>query len=369
MVFPNPFLLLASPPGAASLRAERHRSPRWARRSMGIALMQPLGLRRFSSILVLAGLSVAGTFSTSAQATCPANAPVTCGEDCCPYGDDGRTDVCCANHTCTVDGNCGAPVDAGMCPTHAPISCSFGCCPKGIGDVTNVCCSDGTCTRDGTCGGGATCPSNAPIKCTSGCCPFGANGETNVCCPDGSCTSDGHCAGDGTASQCPSNAPVACPVTCCPYEHDGGVEVCCADNTCTADGQCAGNMTPGTLSDGGVCPQSASISCGDHCCPPGQNGRTDVCCANEGCTTNGVCKAEQPDAAAGDGSTDATAMDAAEDSPSSDAADGGIAAASSGNEDDGGCGCSAPGRGPAGSGALLVGILAAMSLARRRRRI
>ena len=232
------------------------------------AFMHLLRPGRLSFLFAAACLSFAAAFATEAQAACPASAPVACGSVCCPYQVDGGS---------------------------------------------NVCCSDQTCAKDGFCGGGA-CPSNAPIQCGAGCCPRGANGVTNVCCPDGTCTSDGQCAGDGTSDQCPSNASVRCPANCCPYEHDGGVKTCCADNTCTADGQCEGRTNTGTLSDGGACPQSASVSCGDHCCPPGHNGRTDVCCADGACTLDGVCG--QPDAGA-----DAAAS-AASSEPPSDEGDG-----------------------------------------------
>ena len=94
---------------------------------------------------------------------------------------------------------------------------------------------------------------------------------------------------------------------CCPTTADGGTNVCCNSNPqasgCTTTGFCGGTA-PGDAGsgaggkpagDGGgaVCANGDFYCAAGWCCPPGQGGRTDVCCnmnsmAN-GCTSNGNC--------------------------------------------------------------------------------
>lgn len=88
---------------------------------------------------------------------------------------------------------------------------------------------------------------------------------------------------------------------CCPTTGDGGTNVCCNSNPqasgCTTTGYCGGASGDAGASspDGGsaVCPGGDFYCSAGWCCPPGQNGRNDVCCnmnsmAN-GCTANGNC--------------------------------------------------------------------------------
>jgi hypothetical protein len=90
--------------------------------------------------------------------TCPSSAPLQCNAGwCCPYGNGGRTDVCCDNNPqssgCTTNGTCGTTT---TCPSNAPLHCNAGwCCPYGNGGRTDVCCdthpSSSGCTTNGTC--------------------------------------------------------------------------------------------------------------------------------------------------------------------------------------------------------------------------
>lgn len=48
-----------------------------------------------------------GTGSSLNANGCPTSAPLLCGTGCCPYGNGGRTDVCCAGNLCSRDGTCG----------------------------------------------------------------------------------------------------------------------------------------------------------------------------------------------------------------------------------------------------------------------
>ncbi|HTQ42346.1 MAG TPA: hypothetical protein VMI75_06255 [Polyangiaceae bacterium] len=95
---------------------------------------------------------------------------------------------------------------------------------------------------------------------------------------------------------------------CCPTTADGGTNVCCNSNPqasgCTTTGFCGTSAGDGgggggdggtSTGDGGspVCANGDFYCSAGWCCPPGQGGRSDVCCnmnsmAN-GCTSNGNC--------------------------------------------------------------------------------
>ena len=47
-----------------------------------------------------------GAGESSGGSVCPSSAPLDCGNGCCPYGNGGRTDVCCPGNKCTVNGKC-----------------------------------------------------------------------------------------------------------------------------------------------------------------------------------------------------------------------------------------------------------------------
>ncbi len=58
---------------------------------------------------------------------CPASAPVDCGDGCCPYGEGGRTDVCCPGGKCVTGGRCpssggGGGGSSSACPEQSQIS-------------------------------------------------------------------------------------------------------------------------------------------------------------------------------------------------------------------------------------------------------
>ncbi len=112
-------------------------------------------------------------------------------------------------------------------------------------------------------------------------------------------------AGPAAAQSCPTGQVYCSAGWCCPTTADGGTNVCCNGNPqssgCTTSGYCGsaggdGGATGGDAgSDGGspLCPTGDLYCSAGWCCPPGQNGRTDVCCnmnpmAN-GCTSNGNC--------------------------------------------------------------------------------
>lgn len=103
------------------------------------------------------------------------------------------------------------------------------------------------------------------------------------------------------AQSCPSGQVYCSAGWCCPTTADGGTNVCCNNNQqnmgCTTSGFCGSASDGGSSGnpDGGspLCPTGDLYCSAGWCCPPGQNGRTDVCCnmngmAN-GCTSNGNC--------------------------------------------------------------------------------
>ena len=110
------------------------------------------------------------------------------------------------------------------------------------------------------------------------------------------------------AQSCPTGQVYCMAGWCCPTTADGGTNVCCNGNPqsmgCTTSGFCGTGSGDGggggdgggsTGGDGGspLCPTGDLYCNAGWCCPPGQNGRTDVCCnmnpmAN-GCTSNGNC--------------------------------------------------------------------------------
>lgn len=157
----------------------------------------------------------------------------------------------------------------------------------------------------------AVCPTGT-LMCSAGwCCPPGQGGRTDVCCnqnPQASgCTANGSCAtGGGSPTQCPSGTLSCSAGWCCPPGQGGRTDVCCNQNPqasgCTANGSCS-NATGG----GGAvqCPSGSSACAAGWCCPPGQGGRTDVCCnsnpSSSGCTTNGSCSTGGSGATGGGG--------------------------------------------------------------------
>ncbi len=103
------------------------------------------------------------------------------------------------------------------------------------------------------------------------------------------------------AQSCPTGQVYCSAGWCCPTTGDGGTNVCCNGNPqsagCTTTGYCGMSSGDGGAAsgDGGapVCPSGDLYCAAGWCCPPGMNGRTDVCCnmnpmAN-GCTSNGNC--------------------------------------------------------------------------------
>lgn len=66
----------------------------------------------------------------SGRRVCPASAPVDCGTGCCPYGEGGRTDVCCPGNKCVTGGKCprsgggggGGGGGSSACPQQSQIS-------------------------------------------------------------------------------------------------------------------------------------------------------------------------------------------------------------------------------------------------------
>lgn len=63
----------------------------------------------------------------SGRRVCPASAPVDCGNGCCPYGEGGRTDVCCPGGKCVTGGKCpssggGGGGSSSACPQQSQIS-------------------------------------------------------------------------------------------------------------------------------------------------------------------------------------------------------------------------------------------------------
>ena len=184
----------------------------------------------FAALLVFA---LTALNSKASAQSCPPQAPLLCADGCCPYGDGGRTDVCCPNNQCTRNGNCGGGGGGGeVCPDSAPLECADGCCPYGDGNRTDVCCPNNQCTRNGQCadsGGGETvCPDYAPLACSGGCCPMGDGGRTDVCCPNNTCTSNGQCGGGSGGN------------SIVPAESDTG-----GDNV--DDGCSGGSLIPGAL--------------------------------------------------------------------------------------------------------------------------
>ncbi|HEX8792542.1 MAG TPA: hypothetical protein VF765_16455 [Polyangiaceae bacterium] len=114
-------------------------------------------------------------------------------------------------------------------------------------------------------------------------------------------------AGPAAAQSCPTGQVYCSAGWCCPTMADGGTAVCCNNNPqsagCTTSGFCgtasgdggAAGGDGGAAGDGGapLCPSGDLYCSSGWCCPPGQNGRMDVCCnmnpmAN-GCTANGNC--------------------------------------------------------------------------------
>lgn len=99
------------------------------------------------------------------------------------------------------------------------------------------------------------------------------------------------------AQQCPTGTLSCAAGWCCPPGQGGRTDVCCNSNPqsrgCTTNGSC-GSSGGGSGGGGATQCPSGTLSCAaGWCCPPGQGGRTDVCCnsnpRSSGCTTNGSC--------------------------------------------------------------------------------
>ena len=122
-----------------------------------------MAIGRFAH-LALSLVALAGPLSALAQ-TCPSNAPLFCGYDrCCPYGDYGRTDVCCNENPpeqgCTSNGDC---TIGGTTTTGGGGGTAIECAPGQI--ATQDTCAETTCSCADSCSSGG--------DCVSGCCANG----------------------------------------------------------------------------------------------------------------------------------------------------------------------------------------------------
>jgi len=177
--------------------------------------------------------------------------------------------VCCPDNTIAMDNKCVEPqLDR------------YGvqCYPKQLNSQTNVCCEGQQipcglfCANPGQCvklDDGEECPANY-ITNGGHCCGSVACGDK--CCPPGSSCVDGDC------------------YDVCPYSNQHASQAFCVDNGYTADTYrkicaqydntnrlCCAN---GQYSDGKNCINCTNDlkSCGNSCCPPGQE-----------CDNNGIC--------------------------------------------------------------------------------
>lgn len=195
---------------------------------------------------------------------------------CCDQGYIGcASGGCCPSGThCTADGGCAA-----SCPASAPVQCGNGCCesdqtcnplrpgfccdPGYFGCATGSCCPNGThCTPDGSCEG--TCE----VDCGNGlCCPSGTACNTldpfNTRCCDSAHTvfcedGPGCCA---TGNSCNTVNPNLC---CLP-----GYPVQCSNTCCAAGYQCSGDGNSCVTFNPCTDPEYPTDCGNDFCCPSG----------------------------------------------------------------------------------------------------
>jgi hypothetical protein len=200
----------------------------------------------------------------SAFANCPSSAPVSCGDFCCPYGENGSLSVCCEDGTCTSTESCGS-ITTLTCPSDYPVNCGDGyCCPYTDSGGTNSCCGDGKCTSTGTCST-LSCSGSTPVDCGYGCCPDD-NGSTKVCCTDGiSC---------GTNGKCPSNS-----------SGTGGSSSSSGGSSSSSEGGSSSSSKGGSSSSSssGGSPSSVDTSSTDEVCDITENGN----CSSKVCLVDG----------------------------------------------------------------------------------
>lgn len=313
----------------------------------------------------------------TSPATC--NASGQCVTACTPNctgkqcGDDGCGGLCppgctapsvCQGGTCLCipdcsGKQCGSDGCGGTCGTcSAPDTCSAAgqcvCVPACAGKQ----CGDDTCGGScGTCTGTEVCVNSQCVGCTPNCTgkecgDDGCNGTCGPDCPVGQSCQAGQCQDCAPSCDGKECGDDGCNGTCPPG--------CEASETCTSAGTCE------------CVPDCVGKQCGSDGC----NGSCGTCSAGLTCNADGVC-------GLGDAGTDAApatdaASDSSEDGPAADGpgaseAAAGDALAQDGNstaddsaDEDGGCGCAAPGGGRQGS---WLALLAVVALLVRRRRV
>ena len=116
----------------------------------------------FHSLLAMGTLAALSLLPREAAAdSCPSSSPLECSAGwCCPYGDEGRTDVCCNSNPqsqgCTKNGNCSTNTNTN---TNTTVTCT------GTAIPTQDTCGESTCSC------ASPCSSNS--DCQTGCCRGG----------------------------------------------------------------------------------------------------------------------------------------------------------------------------------------------------
>ncbi len=199
--------------------------------------------------------------------------------------DEGDQYRCCPDgSTCGPGGECNdGSQTAASCPADAPVSCLDGCCPAGTICVPQGCaqettvtcpssqpvlCSDGTCCPTGyTCVSGGHCSIQAPSPPPDRACPAGYDPSTPTeCCPTGSSYDSVHGGCDEGPCPCPTG------FTCQKIGTQVGFEYVCR----------AGAAAPlcSPTCGGGCCDVDAGQTCGGTgCC----NAATPACGSNPTC--------------------------------------------------------------------------------------